>query len=588
MTRITRRQNRDVSSTATRVYQAIEWALVLSTFASSDFSISNIPRSCSVVCLSRWLYQESWSWQVLLIVTIITMVTTYEARSKWMSLLLYVVIFPTSLAYKKCSSSLHPSLSDTMFATNVEISVVSYLHAFLPYFRPLGQWTAQPDTLIAFSGYILSPSNPFISLLHLQIIKTGRVLAGSSLNTIELSLLSHSLTIFTVYYLNHGDGRTLFFPESFFFAFIWGLLLAFLPAVPFIQKNVRLAKMKPQYRPKNAMKQRYTFALHTYITIAAVLLTAVRFWLQKQLGQDPFVFVLAYLLASYSRLFVVLYWISMATLGIIVVIYFWGSKPVGGLSGFPISALRLLKHSRSQDIHQTTDEDDVFFEEEDTLARRARALDRRRKFFHGLVVVLFLPTLNRDPALSYLALSLALTGFIFEEVIRATALPPFGFAIHKFLSGFTDHRDKTGHLVVSHLFLLIGVAAPVWLSLTGELSGDISGLKVAPHGSIAMLSGVLTLGAGDAAASIIGKKYGRHKWPTLPKSIEGTAAFILAMMFGGYTTVALSSGGADIPWKRFTASVLATGMMEAVSTQNDNLVIPMFMWSLVYREQPTI
>lgn len=581
---ITQRPTHRVSSTATRIYQLVEWALILSIYCCKQDSEAFFSKSLVFSSfLNRWSAQRSWSWQVLQICTILITATTYEARSRWMSLFLYVVIFPVSVAYIKCSSVLHPSLSGTMFDANVAISVVSYLYAFLPYFRPLGDWTPTTDTSLAAVGYVLSPLSPLDSILHLQVLKTGRFLAGMSLNTIELSLLSHGLTIFTIWFFESGSITTSAFPEVFLLAFIWGLMLAVLPAITFIQDNIKLAKMKPQCRPKNAMKQRYKFAFYTYITIAIVILTLVRSWLIEQLGQEPFYFVSLYLLNSPECIWIVLYWAVVAGLGVIVVIYFWGSKPVGGITGFPYSALRLLKHSTAEDLHQIYHEDDVFFEEEDTSARRARALDRRRKFFHGLVVVMFLPTINRDPQLSYLALSLAFTAFIFEELVRATALPPFGLAIHKFLSGFTDHRDKSGHLVVSHLFLLIGVAAPVWLTLTGEFSSNDHGSDANLRNSIAMLSGVLTLGAGDAAASIIGKKYGRHRWPALRKTIEGTIAFILAMMLGALTTMVFSNDSAKMHWTRFFFSVVATGLLEAVSTQNDNLVIPVFMWCLIYR-----
>ena len=512
------------SSTATRVYQIAEWALVLSIHLLKDYeySISN----------------ESIAWEILLLLSVLYITTTYSYRARWNSLLLWVVFFPQTTAWVKCRGS-------DMLDVNIQISVLSYLH----------------QLQLPFSVELLGSASrdPFIAILHVQIIELGRALVGTSLNVIELALISHGFSAFTIYHLSHEHSMH----ETFLFSFLWGLLFAVYPAIPLIRANLRLARMKPHHRPKNVVKLRFTYALYAYIIIAVVILTAVRLYLIKQLRSDPFVYILNYIWTKH-RILLTIYWATIAGSGIIIVIYFWGSKPVGGLSNFPNSALRLMSTITRNDH---TEADEVFFEEEHTLARRARALDRRRKFFHGLVVVLFLPTINRDPQYSYLALSLALTAFIFEEVVRSTVLPPFGVAIHKFLSGFTDHRDKTGHIVVSHLFLLIGVSAPVWLTLTGE--GDVTG-------SIAMLSGVLSLGAGDAAASIIGKKYGSHKWPTLPKSLEGTLAFVIAMMLGG-----LAVDYYGIGWFRFMVGSMMTGLMEAVSTQNDNLVIPVYMWCII-------
>lgn len=46
---------------------------------------------------------------------------------------------------------------------------------------------------------------------------------------------------------------------------------------------------------------------------------------------------------------------------------------------------------------------------------------------------------------------------------------------------------------------------------------------------LASLSGILSLGFGDAAASLIGKRYGRWHWPGTKKTVEGTIAFIIAV-----------------------------------------------------------
>jgi dolichol kinase len=44
-------------------------------------------------------------------------------------------------------------------------------------------------------------------------------------------------------------------------------------------------------------------------------------------------------------------------------------------------------------------------------------------------------------------------------------------------------------------------------------------------------TGILSLGIGDALASIIGKRLGRHRWSaTTPKTLEGSAAFVVTVV----------------------------------------------------------
>lgn len=46
---------------------------------------------------------------------------------------------------------------------------------------------------------------------------------------------------------------------------------------------------------------------------------------------------------------------------------------------------------------------------------------------------------------------------------------------------------------------------------------------------LASVSGILALGFGDTAASIVGKRYGRWHWPGSKKTVEGTMAFVVTM-----------------------------------------------------------
>lgn len=91
------------------------------------------------------------------------------------------------------------------------------------------------------------------------------------------------------------------------------------------------------------------------------ILLGVRPWLVVELGEDPVVWVLNYMTSSEGyelRLVIVAWWIAVLAFGIIVPVKFF---------------------TTTSDGHDDGD-----------------SLNKRRKFFHGIVVLLFLPALNLD------------------------------------------------------------------------------------------------------------------------------------------------------------------------------------------------
>lgn len=228
-------------------------------------------------------------------------------------------------------------------------------------------------------------------------------------------------------------------------------------------------------------------------------------------------------------------------------------------------------------------------------------VDTRRKVFHGMMVAMFVPTIPVDPSFMALALALMLAIFLILDFLRASQLPPLSKPIASFLTPYVDGRDLRGPVIISHIFLLIGCAIPLWLSLAGRnISGDApwKGWEIEGR-DVSMVSGVICVGMGDAAASLIGRRFGRRKWPWVGgKSLEGSAAFALAVSVGLLSSKAyLWLGG----WEGMTlesymdtirelstmtskAVIAACGasFMEAVLTGgNDNVVVPVVLWLLV-------
>ncbi|UZJ56783.1 hypothetical protein CBS101457_006103 [Exobasidium rhododendri] len=219
------------------------------------------------------------------------------------------------------------------------------------------------------------------------------------------------------------------------------------------------------------------------------------------------------------------------------------------------------------------------------------SLNARRKFFHALAVLLFTPAIAYDPAFSHLAFSVAFSAFIMAEYIRYYAVYPFGAALHVFMSEFTDHKDS-GPVILSHFYLLTGCASIVWIE--GVRSGS-SGAAESPSHSIwnlrgmsstgqessqsnvdiSMFIGVLTLGIGDALASVVGRRYGKVHWPKSSKTMEGSVAFVTSI-FASALFLRAIGWCAPFPLIRFGAVTVILGILEGASNQNDNLVLPVF------------
>ncbi|CEH13703.1 dolichol kinase [Ceraceosorus bombacis] len=195
-----------------------------------------------------------------------------------------------------------------------------------------------------------------------------------------------------------------------------------------------------------------------------------------------------------------------------------------------------------------------------TLKRAATlSLNARRKFFHALAVMLFVPGIAADPAFMHLAFSLAFSAFIFAEYIRYYALYPFGATLHVFLAEFTDHKDS-GPVILSHFYLLTGCAGPLWIEGSSQITQQI---------------GVLVLGVGDALASIVGRRYGRVYWPGSSKTVEGSVAFVGSILC---STLLLRMLGWVQPFSipRLGVVLALLGALEGTSSQNDNLILPVY------------
>jgi dolichol kinase len=100
-------------------------------------------------------------------------------------------------------------------------------------------------------------------------------------------------------------------------------------------------------------------------------------------------------------------------------------------------------------------------------------------------------------------------------------------------------------------------------------------------------------------ASVVGKRVGRYKWsPTTPKTLEGSAGFTISVVASAWAlrvcglveefSVRLSCTSWWGDLLTFLYKVIRYGMiiglgsvLEAMSGQNDNIILPVYMWSML-------
>ncbi|KAI0840309.1 hypothetical protein F5Y06DRAFT_264210 [Hypoxylon sp. FL0890] len=223
-------------------------------------------------------------------------------------------------------------------------------------------------------------------------------------------------------------------------------------------------------------------------------------------------------------------------------------------------------------------------------------VDTRRKVFHFMMVAMFLPSTYIDPTFAALALSIVLAVFLLLDLLRASQLPPLSKPLASFLAPYVDGRDLRGPVVISHIFLLIGCAIPLWLSLASLPrigTGCLEGWEL-PTREVSMVSGVVCVGLGDAAASLIGRRYGQRKWLWGGgKSLEGSVAFAFAVFVGlvaahvwlrvgGWPSAHDDSDTWVVAAQKMGVCATTASLTEAVLTGgNDNVIVPVVLWTCV-------
>lgn len=194
---------------------------------------------------------------------------------------------------------------------------------------------------------------------------------------------------------------------------------------------------------------------------------------------------------------------------------------------------------------------------------KSQATTTNRKYFHIVAVFVYIPGMIYDPSFLYFASGMILILFIIIEVIRLLSIPPLGEILQQGFTVFVDEKDSL--LSLTPIYLLCGLSFPLWMP-TNNLT------------LLILLSGVLTVGIGDTAASFVGSKWGLHNWLGTEKSVEGTIACIISqvcIIFG-----LTCCGFMDNYWllPRSTLGIVSISLVEGRTNQMDNLALPLLMY----------
>eukprot|EP01133_Synstelium_polycarpum_P006244 gene6244-7236_t len=204
-----------------------------------------------------------------------------------------------------------------------------------------------------------------------------------------------------------------------------------------------------------------------------------------------------------------------------------------------------------------------------------------RKYFHLLAIAMFLPAIIFQPALLVLSFGVAIAALLLIELLKYGKVPPLGPALSLYMDAFLDARDA-GIVTLTHIYLLLGCSMPVVLTFIYNTQHQTIINTLHP---LSPYAGLLTIGVGDSAASYIGVKYGKTRWFGTSKSLQGTLAFILSTFIAGTTLICLvlptTSISIYISLVKLLIGSILGGLIEASTTQIDNLILPLIFFSLI-------
>lgn len=254
---------------------------------------------------------------------------------------------------------------------------------------------------------------------------------------------------------------------------------------------------------------------------------------------------------GHERFWGLLYWAAMLAVA---------SVPTGALLSLAAATTTTTAPSKQQQQHKQP--------------RPSVAVTR--KWFHLVAVVLFGPITVKFPELMALSYAVAASVLVVAEAVRSD-VP----SLQAFYGAFLDDRKDEGasgdKLVVSHLFLVVGCALPLWIGrviASASNNANANNLLLPPTSLVLLLGefGVLCIGIGDAMGAVVGKSLGTHGWGRNKRTLEGSLAMWLSMVVVGCGACCTSLRECGV----LLVAATGTTILEAFTVQLDNLVLPIF------------
>lgn len=189
----------------------------------------------------------------------------------------------------------------------------------------------------------------------------------------------------------------------------------------------------------------------------------------------------------------------------------------------------------------------------------------RRKALHLLALVLPLGTALLGKEIALLVLGPAALAALAADVLRSRSRR-FARLIQRIFGGMMRADEWTVPQSPAAGFFAVRVNGATWTLVTMALLTLLFPVWIA-------VTAFSVFMVGDAAAALVGRRYGRTPWGQGPRTVEGSVAFAGA----GALTVALlvGIGYAAVPWWAAALAVAAAAAAEAFPRPlNDNLRVP--------------